>query len=95
MFGVWGATTAGLPTPPATNAPACAPFRGNTMWAVVGRCPREYRETYDFHNPVYTVCSYGTPIAWVVNDHVGTIVVPEVKYSTTTSRHQGLCRAWL
>jgi hypothetical protein len=38
----------------------------------------------------YTVFSYSTPIAWVLTD--GTKVMPDVKYSTTTSNHQGIAR---
>ncbi len=39
---------------------------------------------------VYVVFSYSTPIAWENAD--GTLYVPEVKYSVTTSRHQSHCR---
>lgn len=38
--------------------------------------------------PIYMVWSYDTPIGWV--DKYGAIVVPNVKYSTTTTHHQGL-----
>ena len=37
----------------------------------------------------YTVRSYGTPIAWRID---GVWVVPDVRYSVTTSRHQSLVR---
>lgn len=36
--------------------------------------------------PTYVVSSYGTPIAWTNPD--GTLVVPDERYSTTTSKHQ-------
>lgn len=39
----------------------------------------------------YVVSSYATPIAWTVAD--GTLVVPPVRYTTTTARHQYACRA--
>jgi len=38
----------------------------------------------------YVVKSYSTPIAWRLDD--GTWVVPEEKYSATTSRHQSRVR---
>lgn len=41
----------------------------------------------------YVAYSYSTPIAWVTHD--GTVTVPDVKYSSTTSRQQTLCRAYL
>ena len=37
----------------------------------------------------YTVRSYGTPIAWRID---GVWVVPDVRYSVTTSQHQGAVR---
>ncbi|UGQ10531.1 hypothetical protein LO772_27350 [Yinghuangia sp. ASG 101] len=39
----------------------------------------------------YTVYSYVTPIAWVLDD--GTVVIPPVRYSLTTTGHQGLLYA--
>lgn len=44
-------------------------------------------------NAVYVVWSYVTPIAWVTD--LGTVEVPDVHYSRTTTHHQTLCRAWL
>lgn len=54
-----------------------------------GRMPAEWAERYaaDRERIVFTVLSYATPIAWVLND--GTEVRPPVKYSVTTSKHQG------
>jgi hypothetical protein len=37
----------------------------------------------------YTVLSYETPIAWVTTS--GDVYLPSVKYSRTTSAHQGRC----
>lgn len=38
----------------------------------------------------YVVFSYATPIAWtVLGDD---LLVPEVRYSVTTSKHQAVCR---
>lgn len=39
--------------------------------------------------PLYIVRSYATPIAWAVGADP---VVPDVKYSVTTSKHQGIAR---
>lgn len=43
---------------------------------------------------LYTVYSYGTPIAWLHEGPSGyrTWTVPNVKYSRTTSLHQGVVR---
>lgn len=45
-------------------------------------------ETFD-----YLVLSYGTPIAGVTSN--GDVIVNDTRYSTTTSRHQGLVRTYL
>ncbi|WKW85550.1 hypothetical protein SEA_REYNAULD_98 [Rhodococcus phage Reynauld] len=39
---------------------------------------------------VYVVWSYNTPIAWTDTD--GALVVPDIRYSMTTTRHQTECR---
>ncbi len=67
------------------------------LWGT-GEClPHEWYLRYraDTEDPgvVYTVLSYRTPIAWVRAD--GEVVIPDEWYSVTTSRHQGMCRAWL
>lgn len=57
-----------------------------------GRLPEPYRTAYrdalDGYRITYTVCSYRTPVGWVLDD--GSVIVPPVFYSPTTSRHQGL-----
>lgn len=50
-----------------------------------GILPRAYWDSA--RQAVYTVYSYTTPIAWV--DANGTWTVPNVRYSVTTTRHQG------
>jgi len=68
-------------------------LRGFAAWsASFGKLPeadvaryREQRCDVD-----YTVMSYGTPIAWHVSGSGWTI--PDVKYSRTTSAHQGIAR---
>jgi hypothetical protein len=71
-----------------------------------GRLPEPYRSEFYAAQPkvvphgqpggygqpgtiCYVVFSYDTPIAWYVVDHGW--VRPPVKYSVTTSRHQGKC----
>jgi hypothetical protein len=39
---------------------------------------------------LYVVYSYGTPIAWGLDGR--DLYVPEVRYSVTSGRHQGICR---
>lgn len=60
-----------------------------------GNAPTAVRSDYARHAPymVYVVMSYRTPIAWLLRD--GTVHVPDVTYSPTTSRHQSVTRAWL
>lgn len=60
-----------------------------------GRLPEPYRAAYldawSDARITYTVLSYRTPIAWVLQD--AEVVIPPVKYSPTTSGHQGLMYA--
>ena len=51
-----------------------------------GDLEEEYHES--FRGASYAVWSYETPIAWVSQD--GTIVMPPLRYSQTTSQHQRL-----
>ncbi|WP_405956926.1 hypothetical protein [Streptomyces phaeochromogenes] len=50
-----------------------------------------YRAEADAGRIVYQVYSYSTPIAWVLDDD--TVVIPHVRYSPTTTSHQGLLYA--
>lgn len=78
-------------------------FEGSSMRATRGRTwgtgqlPDEQAKIYnaaaDAGEIHYTVISYRTPIAWV-ND-AGEVTIPDVHYSPTTSRQQGLCRAYM
>lgn len=56
-----------------------------------GRLPARWREVLRGERPTYVVTSYSTPIAWWSLTHGWT--VPAVRYSVTTSRHQGIVRA--
>lgn len=58
------------------------------------RLPENYRQEFNAAahagRVVYVVWSYNTPIAWVLDDvTTGEVVIPPVKYSVTTSKHQG------
>ncbi|MEU0924556.1 hypothetical protein [Streptomyces malaysiensis] len=57
------------------------------------RLPHRWREQYieDGDEIIYTVLSYRTPIAWVLR--CGAVVIPDVKYSQTTSGHQSMLYA--
>lgn len=50
-----------------------------------GKLPDHYVES--FSHASYAVYSYETPIAWFNED--GVWIMPDVKYSVTTSKHQG------
>ena len=58
----------------------------------LGRLPEKVAAQYRADEPkiVYTVMSYRTPIAWVLDD--GTVTIPDVRYTPTTNSHQALCR---
>lgn len=62
------------------------PFQGNSMSA--------RWETTAAGNPVYRVFSYSTEIASYIPKYDNTYI-SDGRWSTTTSRHQNLCRAWL
>jgi hypothetical protein len=68
-----------------------------TDWvSYTGRLPQEWDRQYgeDLRSGIrYTVLSYATPIGWVTTD--GTVRIPDVSYSVTTSRHQSQVRAWI
>jgi hypothetical protein len=63
--------------------------------AETGRLPTEWVERYRADEPriVYVVLSYATPIAWIRDD--GEVIIPDCRFTLTTSRHQQLCRTWL
>ena len=67
-------------------------FRASALSAIAGSVndtgdlPGEWAERYREDAPVYTVLSYSTPIAWVTSS--GEAVLPGLRYSVTTSRHQ-------
>lgn len=83
------------------TAQECLPLRkafkvpGFGMSAVAGvtgtgRMSKEDAAAYraDVGRITYTVLSYATPIAWVLDD--GTVRKPAARYSATTSKHQGM-----
>lgn len=48
------------------------------------------REDYNNHLVHYVVTSHGTPIGW--ETRLGSTVIPDVKYSVSTTRHQNILR---
>lgn len=58
----------------------------------LGDLPTEQRKEFIKAEPdmVYVVRSYETPIGWLTTDGVWTI--PALRYSRTTSSHQGMLR---
>lgn len=72
-----------------------AAMAGSTHRIVVGRLPAVYVAAFDAAQlaaDYYVVHSYATPIAWHAN---GVWVMPDVKYSRTTTRHQNIVRRGL
>lgn len=57
------------------------PFKGNSMYA-------EHADNGD-----YVVYSYWTEIGRVTTS--GEVIIPDTRYSVTTSKQQGYVRAWL
>lgn len=77
-------------------------FRSNTMRGNAlsdgyrpgaGKLPDEWAILLRVEKPEYVIISFETPIAWWSPTLGWT--VPDVKYSTTTGRHQGAVRAAL
>lgn len=66
-------------------------LRGDGGCVSLGQLPDEWAESAI--GASYTVYSYDTPIAWL--DSEGVWQCPDVKYSVTTSAHQGKIRTAL
>ena len=62
---------------------------GNLQWHYGGRLSDEWSARLWLDEPTYVVYSYGTPIFWVARD--GREVLPPVRYSVSTARHQQQC----
>lgn len=75
-----------------------ASMSGHRRLVGLGQLPEPYRSQYqaagEAGSIVYTVCSYYTPIGWFAAEEGGW-VVPQARYSVTTSGHQGLLMAAL
>ena len=54
-----------------------------------GELPAQYRAEFPTRGVSYTIMSYDTPIAWLVGD---VWTMPDVRYSITTTIHQGVVR---
>lgn len=77
------------------------PLRGAGLATILGgglgeqhQLPRDVADQYAAlvvaGRIAYTVYSYSTPIGWATAD--GGVYVPDIYYSTTTSKHQALAR---
>lgn len=68
-----------------------------TAYDQLGHLPQSFRNKLGQQlidcRVTYVVYSYETPIAWVVDGH--TVVIPDVRYSLTTGKHQKLVREHL
>lgn len=66
----------------------------NPSYVNAGRLPEAWANelrTADRNGEVaYVVYSYATPIAWVLT--TGEVIMPDVKYSPSTSNHQSVTR---
>ena len=68
------------------------PFRTPSIHAIAGKVystgklPNDWAGKYAFDDVAYTVLSYDTPIGWVTKG--GEKVIPNVRYSETTTQHQ-------
>ena len=69
-----------------------ATLRGvrNPGWTDSGHLPHDWRNFLGGRTIAYVVYSYATPIAVELDD--GRRFIPNVKYSSTTTRHQNLVR---
>ena len=56
-----------------------------------GYLPAEHRDAA--RAATYVVYSFSTPIAW--RNAAGEWTCPDVRYSATTTKHQGFIRAWV
>lgn len=65
------------------------PYTGQLPADWVERMRSDARESNDV---LFVLYSYSTPIAWRTSS--GEVVVPDVRYSVTTSKHQSHARGW-
>lgn len=89
----WTTREALMDREPFTTHGALSAVAGPVSLANVWPAFRPYASVYETHRDqiVYTVMSYNTPIGWVLDS--GLVVIPPVKYSITTSGHQGMLYA--
>ena len=93
----YGQTTLGVWPPPIVEAIYNREaFQAGNLWAEstdywpIGELPDRWIARIVNDSPSYIVFSYRTPIAWW--SELNGWVVPDVRYSVTTSRHQGFVR---
>ena len=87
--GFWEAVSARSPHPFTTNGAVSG--RANPY--ETGSLDADRRARFRADEPTFAVYSYSTPIAWQKPD--GTWVMPDEKYSQSTSVHQGRTRMML
>lgn len=74
--------------------------RGHSLWSEwtglpgMGAAPDSViaalvKATENYTVPVYVVYSYSTPIGWARRED-DELTVPDIRYSTTTTQHQGM-----
>lgn len=64
-----------------------ASHQSSARWYLSGAALERFAKDQDAGKIVYSVWSYATPIGWLVEGEGW--VIPPVRYSSTTSRHQG------
>lgn len=82
-----------------------SPSDGYVTYRDMGQLPYSYKRDYIINDPDYVIWSYETPIAWHATRHLDRDidhyrpadywVIPDVYYSTTTTRHQNIVRVAL
>ena len=88
-LGFWEAVSATNPTDFTTNGAV----RGTSHPYESGNLTDTHRSAFKADAPTFAVYSYSTPIAWRKAD--GTWVMPDARYSVSTSVHQGRTRLML
>lgn len=70
-------------------------WKGGWSTVPLGRLPADWHHGAPYERPVYVIRSYRTPIAWRWDDGFGGWhwVIPNVKYSLTTTIHQSAVRS--
>lgn len=68
-------------------------IEGDSLGYLSGQVRQDYYQALVDGRVTYAVYSYETPIAWVLDGRE--VVIPEIRFSGTTSKHQALVRGYL